>query len=239
MAKATFNLDNFRSQISTGSLARTNRFEVVINSPPLLWQYHDREISLLVESANLPLLNIAAKPFKIFGPSYQRPYTSEYGGEGVQMVFHVDRDMKVKRFFDDWMHLIIDPNDFTVGYQKDYITTIDIHQLDEQNNITYAVQLLEAFPRSMNMMDLNNASSNQTHRLSMLFAYRYWKRKTTNTLDTLSTGNDTAPRAIPRPITTPQVPSRVLTSNPNKPFDRYTSIGVPDENGDYSDITGP
>jgi hypothetical protein len=40
----------------------------------------------------------------------------------------------------------------------------------------YEIELLEAFPRSMTIMDLNNSAQNQTHRLNIIFAYRYWRR---------------------------------------------------------------
>lgn len=195
MAVAEFNLDKFRSQIFRQSLARNNRFEVLIIPPPSLEKY-GTTVSLLVEQASLPMLNVATKPFKIFGPTYQRPYTSEYGGEGVAITLHVDRDMRVKKFFDDWVHAIINPVTFTTSYQSSYIGTVQIHQLDEQDNVTYAVRLKEAFPRNLNLMDLNHASSNQTHRLNVLFAYRYWER-----LD-----GGVSPTGLPRFITNPQIP---------------------------------
>lgn len=143
----------------------------------------------------MPVLNIFTKSFKIFGPTYQRPITSEYGGEGLAFTFHVDRDMRVRRFFEDWMHAIINPYTFTVGYLKDYSTNVIIRQLDEQDNVTHEVELLEAFPRNMNLMDLNNASTNQTHRLNILFAYRYWRNTNINKKQISS---------IPEPIINPQ-----------------------------------
>lgn len=174
---ATFSLDNFRTEVLSGAgLARTNRFEVEILPPRALGGDLGRLTSLYVEQANIPLLNIFSKAFKIFGPTYQRPVTSEYGGEGLSLTFHVDRDMQIRRFFEDWMHTVVDPVTFTVGYQADYASSILIKQLNEQNETTYAVELLEAFPRNLNIMELNNASSNQTHRLNVLFAYRYWQR---------------------------------------------------------------
>lgn len=204
MATANFSLDNFRAEVLRSSrLARTNRFEVLINAQFLAGGGRGTTggdsnlVSLYVEQASMPLLNIFSKSFKIFGPSYQRPVTSEYGGEGISMTFHVDEDMKVRKFFENWMHRIIDPNTFTVAYQSEYTTTINIRQLDDRNNVTHEIQLLEAFPRNLNIMELNNASSNQTHRLNVLFAYRYWKDISTTF---------TVPDAIPRPIATPQVP---------------------------------
>lgn len=204
MSVANFNLTKFRSTLFRDSLARTNRFEVLITPPTGISGASNisQLSSLYVEQASFPILNIATKAFKIFGPSYQRPFTSEYGGEGISVTFHVDRDMRVKKFFDDWMHIIIDPTTFTVGYQSDYVTKILIRQLNELEQITYEIELLEAFPRNMNLMELNNASSNQTHRLNILFAYRYWRE--------VGASN---PNSIPQTLQLPQI-SRTDSSFP-------------------------
>lgn len=195
MSKASFNLNQFVTFVKTQGLSKVNRFEVDILSPRIISDVEpSRTVSLLCEVSNFPPLNLSVKPFKIFGPSYQRPITSEYGGDGISMTFHVDREMKVKRYFDDWMERIVRRDDFTVNYQADYATTIRIKQLDEGSlideppgqgslednanklNVTYEIELLEAFPRSMTLMDLNHTSQNQTHRLNIIFAYRYWRR---------------------------------------------------------------
>jgi len=181
-ARASFSLDNFITQIKTKGLARVNRFEVFINPPNAIgYSTNDAsEVSLLCEISNLPPINLSVKPFKIFGPSYQRPITSEYGGDGISMTFHVDREMKVKRFFDDWIESVVRKNDFTVNYQFDYVSDLRIRQLDEANNVTYEIKLIEAFPRSITLMDLNHSAQGQTHRLNVIFAYRYWTRTDTD-----------------------------------------------------------
>ena len=197
MAKAAFTLDKVRQEILTSSLARTNRFEVLITPPiGLKGDYKSDFISMYVEQTSLPALNIFSKSFKIFGPSYQRPLSSEYGGEGISFVLHVDRDMKIRKFFEDWMHLIVNPDTFTVGYQSSYATEILIRQLDEQENVTHEIKLLEAFPRNMNPLDLNNNSTNETHRLNILFAYRYW----------VNTGTGVSPVGSARIVQNPQIP---------------------------------
>lgn len=201
MPGSIFNLQKLRAEVLSGAgLARNNRFEVLINAPRALRdRYSDSFLaSLYVEQVSLPMLGINARAQRIFGPAYHRPISSEYGGEGIAISFHVDRDMRVKKFFEDWMHAIVDPVTFTVGYQEDYITDIYIRQLNEQDNITHEIKLIEAFPRNMNLMELNNNASNQTHRLNMLFTYRYWKNSQQATLQLTNT---------PRIITNPQVPS--------------------------------
>lgn len=196
MAQANFSLEKFRNEILSGKgLARTNRFEVLVLPPRGLNGPYELA-SLYVEQASLPMLNIFTKAFKIFGPSYQMPVTSEYGGEGLPISFHIDRGMKIKEFFEDWMHKVIDPDTFTVSYQEDYVSTIRIRQLDENENLTHEIELIDAFPRNMNLVELNNSSSNQTHRLNVLFAYRYWVR-----------AGGKNPESVPTPIVKPEVPT--------------------------------
>lgn len=192
MSKASFNLDGFVSTVKYASLARVNRFEVLINTPPNFSPTDSRQVSLYCEVSNFPPLSLSVKPFRIFGPAYQRPVFSDYGGDGMSMTFHADRDMTIKRFFDDWVETIVDKNSFEVAYQSEYTTTILVRQLDEQNNITYEIELIEAFPRSITLMELNNSAQNQSHRINVIFGYRYWRR-------TDSLANRSQVRVIPIP----------------------------------------
>jgi hypothetical protein len=221
MATANFNLTKFISESRISGFARTNRFEVMILPPAGLNATSREKISLYCEQTNFPLLNINTKAFKIFGPAYQRPITSEYGGEGISFVFHVDRNMVIRKFFENWMHLVVDPDTFTVGYQSEYITSIFIRQLDENENVTHEVELLEAFPRNMNIMELNNASSNQTHRLNILFAFRYWR----------STARTTSPQPVAREVLYPEIPRATIektstkTTTVAKSINRISNVG--------------
>lgn len=187
--KAHFSVSDFRSTILAKGLARSNRFEIKI-IPPVSLRRGSELVSLMAEQASFPILNIQTKAFKIFGPAYQKPITSDYGGEGTSIVFHVDREMKIKTFFNEWMHKIVDKDRYTVGWLNDYKGTVIIRQIDEQNNVTHEVELIDAFPRNINLLDLNHTSTNQTHRLNVMFAYRYWRD--------LSTGK---PNDTPTPIT--------------------------------------
>lgn len=174
---ANFSLDNFKAEVlSKSGLARVNRFEIQLNTPVPGTRDVSILSSLYCEVANFPPLTLSVKPFKIFGPSYQRPMSSEYGGDGMSMTFHVDRSMNVKRMFDDWLHFIVDKDTFTVRYQDEYARPIQVRQLDEENNVMYEITLIDAFPRSITLMDLNMSAQNQTHRLNVIFAYRYWMR---------------------------------------------------------------
>jgi len=178
---ANFNLNNFKTAVLTQGIAKPNRFEVLITVPTVMQPYVNdaRLVSLFCESANLPQLNLGIAPQRIYGPNYQNPLTIEYGGESIPMSFLVDQKLVVKKFFDTWIHKIVDPVSFHVGYRNSpatgYTSKIIIHQLNERDDPVYSVELVDAFPRNIGILDLNMASQNTPHKLNVTFTYRRWK----------------------------------------------------------------
>lgn len=173
---SNFSLSKFQSEIRARGLAKPNRFEILMNTPALVRQqgpFQDTNlVNLFCESANLPPTSIGLRQQRILGPAYQRPSTIDYGGDGMTMTFLLDQTMNVKAYFDCWMASIVNPLTYNVRYQLEYAVDITVKQLNEQNRPTYEVILTDAFPRSMNMLEVNNASTNAVHKLSVNFAYR-------------------------------------------------------------------
>ena len=82
--------------------------------------------------------------------------------------------MYQKVFFDAWINYINPTFSNNFRYKSDYSTTISINQYDQSNNLTYTVALFEAYPISVNQLDLD-WSNDTYHKLSVTFAYTYWK----------------------------------------------------------------
>jgi hypothetical protein len=173
---ANFNIDTFRTEINRSGIAKSNKFEVQILPPASLQGFNNesRLVSLYCDITNLPGMSITTKGLKLYGPTYQRPISSEFNGEGINMTFYLDEGMNVKAFFDAWMFKTVNPNSFNVSYAEDYIAKIKISQLDENDKETYSVYLEDAFPRAMSLVDLSAGATNQASRLNMTFAYRRW-----------------------------------------------------------------
>ena len=167
---ATFNLQQFVQTVSSSGLARENRFEVIL--PEIVT---GTPVSLFCESASLPQMTVVTKQQRLFGPTYNRAATVDYGGAGVQMVFYVDTEMKVKKYFDEWMHSCVNSSEFTARYLKEYAHTVDIYQLNEKEERTYHIKLIEAFPTSSGPMTLSQSAQDSFHRLPVTMTYRYWE----------------------------------------------------------------
>ena len=190
-------LERFISQVNGRGLAKTNSFSVEISTPPCLQNVTGTIampplLTLFCQSASFPATNIGVRDLKITGPTYKRPYSIDYGGEGIQLTFLVDGQMNIKSYFDLWMNKIINPFEFNAYYDEKetkYTTRIDISQVTKTSTIelddvvgklqstededeTYFVRLQDAFPRNIGLIELDTTAQNSVHKLTVNFAYR-------------------------------------------------------------------
>jgi hypothetical protein len=213
MASAQWKIDNFISEVHSNGLAKPSRFEVNINVPIcLLNNVLGQQVSMFCDQAYFPYSRVVTSRQQIYGPASQHPVGIDYGGEGVVLQFYVDREMRVKRFFDQWVNGIVDPQQYNVQYQRNYLSQMTISQLDESDTVTYKVKLRDAFPINVQALTLDAAGTGQVHKLTVTFAFRRWIEDI----------------IIPTqaPVPTPGKP------NPPSIYDTGTNIG-PDFRGGY------
>ena len=174
------NINEFKSSF-TKDLARTNRFDVQIPIPLTLIPYVSSAKSLTYrcETAQLPGRTFATTEQKTYGPIEKYPYLNTYGD--LDLTFIVDDDMNQKVFFDAWMNYINPLYNNNMRYKGDYSTTIVINQYNVSNELTYSVNLIDAYPISINQMDLNWGDDGY-HKISVTFAYTYWQNNSLQAL---------------------------------------------------------
>ena len=177
--------------------ARANRYEVMLHvpngfrgtgeanlqniSPAIMNQAKGdgtvRKTGLRCESISFPGRNLDTTPdTNIYGPT--REIVSGFSFAEVTGTFVCSSDMREKLFFETWQRLAFDPQTWALGYYDDYVGAVDIHQLDEQDNKRYGVQLMEAFPKTIAEQSLGYGQNDTLHRINVTFSYRYWKNLT-------------------------------------------------------------
>jgi hypothetical protein len=167
------NINDFKSSFQK-DLARPNKFDVNIPVPLTLIPYVKNAKNLIYrcENANLPGRTMMTLDQKIgSNPVEKYPYISTYND--LDLTFMVDDDMNQKVFFDAWLNFINPTYNYNFRYKGDYSTAITINQYDVTNQISYSINLWDAYPVSMNQMDLD-WSSDGYHKLNVTFAYTYW-----------------------------------------------------------------
>lgn len=165
----SFKISEFQAEVANRGLARQNRFQVSIPNTGDL-----RLFNLFCQSASLPGATVQVKKQNLFGPAYIRPANINYG-EQISLSFLCDKDMQIRKGFDEWLHQVINKSSFTVAYKSDYARDVLIDQLNEKEEITYSIRLVEAFPVSIGALALNQSALDRFHILPVTLAYRYWE----------------------------------------------------------------
>jgi hypothetical protein len=138
-------------------VAKPSRFEVTIG-PKTYNDISSSELILRCETAELPSRTYATAEQK-FGsnPVEKFPYQVQFND--LNLTFIVDDDMKAKYFF-------------------------NIRQYNKYHEQSYAVNFLEAYPISVNQLDLDWSAEGH-HKLTVVFAYTSWQ-KTSNYRNSLN-----------------------------------------------------
>jgi len=171
-----------------GEVARPKLFEVTITFPskfradlsntfPYLSSV-ENSLKLKCESTNIPGRTFATTEQK-FGsnPAEKHAYHTTYNDIDLTFIVTEEdtngRGLKEKRVFDKWMDYINPIGSYDFRYKEDYVGQIFIYQLDGSGKKIFTSALLEAFPISVNQLDLD-WSSDGYHKLNVTFAYTKW-----------------------------------------------------------------
>ena len=212
---------------STDGMSRKNRYEVTLYPPTgargsrgntsnvfskimgdLLGDGTVRATGLRCESISMPGRNMDSTPdTNIYGP--EREIVTGYSFGDINAIFQCSSDMREKKYWETWQRLTYNPKTFDIGYYNDYVGTVDIHTLDEQERRRYGVRLVEAWPKTIGAQSLGYADNNSYQTVDITIAYRYWINLTDESSEPRSLGSRIAERAVntvTRRITS-QIPS--------------------------------
>tara|TARA_Y100000004_G_scaffold104311_1_gene117048 strand:+ start:3456 stop:4160 length:705 start_codon:yes stop_codon:yes gene_type:complete len=191
-------IDDFKSAISKrGGLSRPNRFLVIMTPPGASlintdWQGHissalagnfgfndlindPRDMALLCQSCSFPgkQINTIDHDRSGFANPVKAPY--QYTMEDVTFTFHLTNDYFVKKQFDNWQNTVLNPRTHTIGWKKNYTSSVVIQQLDQSNTNVYGIKLVNAYPVAVNSIQLDNSTTDSTHQVSVTMAYDYYE----------------------------------------------------------------
>jgi hypothetical protein len=174
-------INDFKSSFKA-DVARPSRFDVNIPVPLVLVPYLNtsRNLTFRCEAAQLPSRTFTTTEQR-FGsnPVQKTPYHSSYND--LELTFIVSDDMSEKIFFDAWMEYINPTYSYDFNFKEEYTTTLVINQYDVMNKLSYSINLVDAYPISMNQLDLD-WSSNENHKLIVTFAYTHWQNNSIQAL---------------------------------------------------------
>lgn len=200
-------IESFRASFTEG-LAKPSRFEAFFTPRSETLQLAsiiDAEtLAFRCESAILPGRTIATGDLRIYGPTEKFPYQTSY--EDITLTFICTDSMNEKKFFDTWLNIINPKQTWNFKYKSDYTMDLTVIQYTNDDKEAMRIKMIDAFPLSVNQLDLDWANADAYHKLSVTFAYTYWESA------------EEAAAAAENSGTDGQVPSNIpsmLTSSPD------------------------
>lgn len=177
-------INDFRNSF-TKDVARPSRFDVQIPLPVKLLMYYNtaQQLVFRCETAELPSVSFGTIDQKI-GSNPVEKFPNQILYNDSTFTFIVSDDMSEKIFFDGWMQLINPNSTYDFKYKGDYSTTIQVNQYDNTGALTYTASLIDAYPISVNQLDLDWSSTDSHHKLSVSFAYTSWQNTSLANLGT-------------------------------------------------------
>ena len=186
-------LSEIKSSITFGGgLARTNKFLVTLPSlgaGGLIGFLGARNMNILCRSAQIPGKQILTHDKRI-GMKFEK-VAYGYAVEEVTLSFMETSTLPVRRYFDTWRDIVLNDDEQTANYKRDYQRRVIIHQLAMPvplgafpitNQIpvdvlvsTYSVELQNAFPTTITANEYNNEQDGFIET-TVSMSYTNWKR---------------------------------------------------------------
>ena len=133
-----------------------------------------RRISFRCDSISIPGRNLRTQMNgNIYGPPHEIVQGQTFAP--VEATFYCGSDLAERYFFEDWQKITYNPDTYNINYYKEYVGSVEIYQLNEQDERTYGCKLEEVFPKTVAAIAYGHGSSNTINKVSVEFAYRYWR----------------------------------------------------------------
>lgn len=168
----SINVNEFLSLINSKGVAQPNRY--MVSLPPIQDVDVDlREMNLLCNAINLPGKQILTSDFEV-GMKFEK-IAYGYAVDDISLNFTVLNDFKVKEYFERWSELVINFGSNELKYKNTYQKDLEVFHLDKMGNKIYGCKLFEAFPTTLNPIEMGNANTDQATEYNVQLSYTTWK----------------------------------------------------------------
>ena len=136
-----------------------------------------RRVRAFCQSIQMPDREIITKEVKHNGPTRKIAY--DFKSQDITATFVADKFLRERTYFELWQKAAISTANFNYNFYNDYVSPLNIFQLgqyasrQERDDVTYGVQLLDCFPKTISAVDYA-AAANEVQTFTVTFTFRYW-----------------------------------------------------------------
>ena len=139
----------------------------------------ERSLQFTCRATEFPGVQFATESTEINGHTFK--YATNIERDVLSFAFQLTGDLFEKKILDEWKGLIVDETTRKVGYPEDYVVDIQIDSLDQQDQVTYSVTVVDAYPVTIGAIQLNKLSTDTA--ASIETSWQFVRLKPTSTED--------------------------------------------------------
>ena len=173
-----------QAQSETGALGEIT-FEQETNMDQLRAMSRNlgQQLTLHCNSVSMPGHDLQAQDMQHgSAPGRQIVTSHDYAGT-IAASFYLDSHLRERHYFEKWQKMAVSTTTHKANYYNDYIGSMEIYQLDTNNEITYGIKATEVYPSTIAGIEYSYESANQIATQAVSFEYRQWYNLTEEAID--------------------------------------------------------
>ena len=140
------------------------------------------QINLHCDSISMPGHDLQSQSVQYgSAPARDMVQSHDYAGN-ISASFYLDSHLRERHLFELWQKMAVNTSTHKANYYDDYIGSLEIFQLDGNNQITYGIKATEVYPTTIGGIEYSYGNENQIAKQSVGFAYRQWWNLTADTI---------------------------------------------------------
>jgi|TARA_Y100000289_G_C3923063_1_gene151612 hypothetical protein len=174
-----FQIESFKNAISARyGLARNNLWRIQLPTRPAYLggdtfsERDGRILNLMCNATQLPGRQITTND-RQYGIKSEK-MAQGFLKDDVSLSFYENNVYTIRRYFQDWQNRVLNQNSYEIRYKNEYAETVTMQQLDHEENLVAEVKLLEAFPTTLNVIDLTS-EQNGLVQINVQLSYSNWR----------------------------------------------------------------
>lgn len=168
-------IEDLKSEISLkGGPALPTLYSVYL---PSFNSANAESVNVLCSAVNLPGRQIMTQERRIGTIMEKVAYDQAY--DDVNISFYLLNNYGMRRYFEEWQNLAINQKTYEVGYKTEYAKDVKISQLNRDGAVVYQLTLQDAFPTTLDQIELRNDLVDQLIQLNVQLSYKNWTSDTT------------------------------------------------------------
>lgn len=145
-------IDDFKALISSrGGLAKSSLFRVIV---PSATADESEATMFLCESCTFPGRTINTEDVVFQNNSIKIPHS--FSVDDISMTFILTNDFYIRYMLETWQSSIINKANYTIAFEDAYTRIIELQMLDMDSKVVYAVRLLNAYPTTIQGIDVSS-----------------------------------------------------------------------------------